>query len=86
MDYFGRKNFGKFYGGQFSPYWLPITHYQSGQPAVLVVQVPVPVRSNCLDPDTITAENQGIPVINSVFPVNITTIKNKPRRKGRKRR
>ena len=77
-----------FYGVQFSPYWLPITHYQSGQPAVLVAQVPVPVtlRSPCFDPDTIAVGNQGIPVINSVFPVNITTSKNKPGRKGRMKR
>ena len=43
MDHSGRQNFDQFYGGQFSPYWLPRRHFQSSQPAVLVVQVPVPV-------------------------------------------
>ena len=43
MDYYGRRNFDDLYRGQFSPYWLPRRHYQSSQPAILVVQVPVPV-------------------------------------------
>ena len=43
MNYYGRRNFGDFYRGQFNPYWLPRRHYQSSQPAILVVQVPVPV-------------------------------------------
>ena len=38
-----RQNFDDFYIGQFSSYWLPRGHYQSNQPAILVVQVPVPV-------------------------------------------
>ena len=84
----GERILVNFYGVQFNPYWLPITHYQPGQPAVLVVQVPVPVtlQSHCFDPDIIAAGNQGIPVINSVFSVNNTTSKSKPGRKGRKKR
>ena len=51
MDYFGRQSCSQINSGQFRPYWLP--HNQPGQPPVLVVQVPVPVRSdnNCYDPD-----------------------------------
>ena len=47
MDYKRRQDFGQFYSGQFRPYWLP--YKLPGQPPVLVVQVPVPMRmdSNC---------------------------------------
>ena len=37
------------------------------------------------NPDTMATGNQEIPVINSVFRVNSTTSKHKPRRKGRKK-
>ena len=61
MDYYGRRNFGDFYRGQFSPCSLPRRHYQSSQPAVLVIQVPVPVNlgSNCFDPDTPTVAQKA---------------------------
>ena len=42
-----------------------------------------PVPQN--NPDTTTTGNQEIPVINSVFRVNRTTSKHKPRCKGRKK-
>ena len=42
-----------------------------------------PVPQN--NPDTAATGNQEIPVINSVFRVNRTTSKHKPRRKGRKK-
>ena len=37
------------------------------------------------NPDTMATGNQEIPMINSVFRVNSTTSKHKPRRKGRKK-
>ena len=42
-----------------------------------------PVPQN--NPDTMATGNQEIPVINSVFRVNSTTSKHKPRRKGRRK-
>ena len=55
MDYFARQSFSQINSGQFRPYWLP--HKQPGQPQVLVVQVPIPVRmdNNDYDPDRPTA-------------------------------
>ena len=51
MDYYGRPKFGQSYSEQFRPYWLP--NNQPGQPPVIVVQVPLPVRmeNNCFDSD-----------------------------------
>ena len=59
MDYYRRQNFGQFYGGQFRPYWLP--YNQPGQPQVLVVQVPFPVRmdNDCVDPDQPTVSQKS---------------------------
>ena len=50
MDYRRRQDFGQFNSGQFRPYWLP--YKLPGQPPVLIVQVPVPMRmdSNCFAP------------------------------------
>ena len=57
MDYSRRQEFSHFYGGQFRPYW---SYKHPGQPSVLVVHVPVPVRMekrSCFEAD-IHAEMQ----------------------------
>ena len=57
MDYSRRQEFGHFYRGQFRPYW---SYKQPGQPPLLVVHIPVPVRMenrNCFESD-IHAEMQ----------------------------
>ena len=61
MAHFGRQNFGQFYGGQFSPYWLPRRHYQPGHPPVLVVQVPIPVtlENNLFDHDNLKSKSRA---------------------------
>ena len=54
MDYSRRQEFSHFYGGQFRPYW---SNKRPGQPPVLVVHVPIPVRMEnrcCLDTDSHT--------------------------------
>ena len=54
MDYSRRQEFSHFYGGQFRPYW---SNKRPGQPPVLVVHVPIPVRMEnrcCFDTDSHT--------------------------------
>ena len=57
MEYSRRQEFNHFYSGQFRPYW---SYKQPGQPPVLVVHIPVPVRMenrSCFEAD-IHAEMQ----------------------------
>ena len=57
MEYSRRQEFNHFYSGQFRPYW---SYKHPGQPSVLVVHVPVPVRMekrSCFEAD-IHAEMQ----------------------------
>ena len=61
MDYYGRRIFGDFNRGQFSPYWLQRRHFQPGHPSVLVVQVPIPVtlESNLFGYDNLKSKSRA---------------------------
>ena len=51
MDYSRRQEFSRFYSGLLRPYW---SYKQPGQPSVLVVHIPVPVRMenrSCFEAD-----------------------------------
>ena len=54
MDYSRRQEFSRFYCGLLRPYW---SYKQPGQPPVLIVHVPIPVRMenrSCFDSDSNT--------------------------------